>query len=225
MEWLVVLLAGGAASYAGLRLRALRLDRRERAEELAGVIRLAEEDVTVLGEQLSALGTELDGQRLDARTSEDYQQALDAYERAKWTAPRLQAPDEISALLDTVADGRYAMACVRARVAGEEPPERRTPCFFDPQHGPAVTDVTWRLARRGTRAYPACRQCAARAADGQKPELRTVRIGSRVVPYWEAGSAYLPYTKGYLADTPAAVRDAKAWAEAAETYRDGGHGL
>lgn len=197
MEWLLLLVAGGGAgSYAVVKLRERRDDRRRRAEELEAVRVLAEEDVTVFGEQLQGLGTELDGHDLGPGAERDYQQALDIYERAKWTAPRLSSPEEISNLVDTLANGRYAMACVRARVAGREIPELRVPCFFNPQHGPSFTDVMWTSARRGTRMLPACRQCAARVERREKPEVRTVRIGTRTMPYWEAGEAYLPYTQG-----------------------------
>jgi hypothetical protein len=200
MEWLLLLtLVAGGGAYGARRLAALRSDRRERAEELEAVRHLADEDVTEYGEQLQHLGDDLGERELDVETRRDYQHALDAYEKAKWAAPRLADIDEISALTDLLADGRYAVACVRARVAGEQLPERRVPCFFNPQHGPSYADVMWTTARHGTRRVPGCQQCAARLASREKPDVRTVTIGSRRVPYWEAGSAYLPYTRGYFA--------------------------
>ena len=78
-------------------------------------------------------------------------------------------------------------------------PELRVPCFFNPQHGPSVVDVMWTQPGRGTRRVPACSQDAARVANHEAPEVRKVRIGSRMVPYWEAGAAYLPYGQGYFA--------------------------
>ncbi len=30
--------------------------------------------------------------------------------------------------------------------------------------------------------------------------MRKVKIGSRTVPYWAAGNAYLPYSQGYFAN-------------------------
>ena len=214
MEWvLVVLAAGGGGSYAVWRLKTLRSTRRERAEQLEVVRRLAEEDVTEYGEQLQHLGDDLGGQELDVETRRDYQHALDAYEKAKWVAPRLGDVEEISSLTDLLADGRYDMACVRARVAGEQLPERRVPCFFNPRHGPSYGDVLWTTGRLGTRRVPACQQCAARLASREKPEVRTVTIGSRRVPYWEAGSAYLPYTRGYFpAELAGAAAVAWLWA-------------
>lgn len=203
MEWLLLALtAGGAVAFAGRRLTARRADRREQAEVLDQMRRLAGEDVTVFGEQLQRLDRTVAGSPLDASAQQDYQTALDAYERGKWDAPRMEHPDEISRLVDTLATGRFAMACVRARVAGEPLPELRVPCFFNPQHGPSARDVMWTTARRGTRRVPACTRCATQLAAREKPEVRTVKIHSGVVPYWEAGASLAPYSRGYFpADT------------------------
>lgn len=198
MEWLLLVLAGGGGVVVARRLTALRAFRREHAEELDDVRRLADEDVTLFGEQLQRLDSEVGGHRLDPACRLDYQRALDAYESAQREVPRLRDPDEVSKITDTLASGRYALACVQARVAGREVPAPRVPCFFNPQHGPSVTDVVWTRPGRGTRTVPACAQDAARVAARERPELRTVRIGSRSVPYWEAGAAYLPYSRGYF---------------------------
>ena len=156
MEWVLVALAalGGGGSYAAWRVRGLRDERRRRAEELDGVRRLAEEDVTIFGEQLTRLGQDLADRELDQETRDDYQAALDAYERATFSAPRLGSTDELSSVIDTLATGRYSMACVRARVAGREVPELRVPCFFNPQHGPSTRDVMYTVPRRGTKKLP-----------------------------------------------------------------------
>jgi hypothetical protein len=175
--------------------------RRTQAEELEGVRRLADEDVTYLGEQLQRLDAEVAGHQLDEATRIDYQKALDAYEHAQRAVPRITSADEISKITDTLSSGRYALACVQARVAGRPVPELRVPCFFNPQHGPSVRDVYFTPAGQGTRTVPACAQDAARVANHEDPEVRKVRIGSRTVPYWAAGNAYLPYTEGYFASS------------------------
>jgi len=199
VEWLLLILAGGGgAAFAARSLAARRATRRELQEELEGVQRLADEDVVLFGEQLQRLDDEVGGRALDTAARLDYQRALDAYESAQREVPRLRDPDEVSKVTDALATGRYALACVQARVAGREVPELRVPCFFNPQHGPSVTDVIWTRPRRGTRTVPACAQDAARVSAHEEPDLRTVRIGSRTVPYWEAGAAYLPYSRGYF---------------------------
>jgi hypothetical protein len=200
MEWVLLLLAGGGAgTYAGWRVREARAERRLRATELEQARQVAEEDVTVFGEQLQRLGADVGDRGLDRPTRDAYQHALDAYERAKWDAPRLRHPDQISALVDTLGSGRYAMACVRAAVEGRRPPEHRVPCFFNPQHGPSVRDVEWTPPGRGTRMFPACQRCAAQVDARERPEIRMVRIGDRRVPFWEAGSVSMPYSHGYFA--------------------------
>jgi hypothetical protein len=198
MEWLLAIVLVGGGGFAAKRWRDHLDRRRTQAADLEGVRRLAEEDVTVLGEQLQRLGREVEGHELDEATRLDYQTALDAYETAKDAVPRIRRADEISTIVDTLSSGRYAMACVQAGVAGTARPEQRSPCFFNPQHGPSVTEVLWTPPGRGTRLVPACVQDAARVAEHESPEVRTVRVGSRRVPYWEAGAAYLPYTVGYF---------------------------
>lgn len=161
--------------------------------------RVADEDTTLLGEQLSALGRETDGLALDAQTSRDYQGALDAYEAAKRAVPRLTRAAEFSAVVDTLSTGRYLMACVRANVDGQRRPELRTPCFFNPQHGPSVRDVRYTIpGGHGTRTVPACAQDAARVESGERPEIREVRVGQTVASYGEAGEAVVPYGKGWF---------------------------
>lgn len=229
MEWLLLLLAGGTGGAVVVRRAvAARDGRRERRDELDGVRRLADEDVTIFGEQLQVLDAELTGRTLDEAARRDYQCALDAYEAAQRSVPRLRDADEVSTVVDTLATGRYALACVRARVAGDPMPELRVPCFFNPQHGPSVTDVVWTRPGRGTRTVPACAQDAARLAAREQPDLRLVRIGSRRVPYWEAGAAYLPYGKGYFPLATSGAASSVAWAfapfDTGGGHSGGGHG-
>ena len=135
---LAMALGGGAGAYGAQRIRAARVDRRERAVELEGVRRLADEDVTVFGEQLQRLGDEVASRELDQETRDDYQGALDAYERAKWDAPG-SGRSRRSATWSTPSPraATHSRASGRA-VAGGPVPELRVPCFFNPQHGPSA---------------------------------------------------------------------------------------
>ncbi len=198
MEWLILLVAGGGAALAGRRLRGHRRAQRAHAAELDQVKRFADEDVTLLGEQLQRLDAQVVGRPLDDAARVDYQRALDAYESAQRAVAAITDVEEISKISDTLSSGRYAMVCVQARVAGAPVPEYRVPCFFNPQHGPSVQDVMWTPPGRGTRTVPACAQDAARVAAHEKPDVRYVQVGTRRVPYWEAGQAYAPYGRGYF---------------------------
>ena len=56
MEWLLLaLVAGGGGGWGARKWRERKALRRTQAEELEGVRRLAEEDITLLGEQLRRL--------------------------------------------------------------------------------------------------------------------------------------------------------------------------
>jgi len=174
--------------------------RRQDLRELQHVRLMAEEDAIVFGEELTRFG---DAHELDADARHDYQTALDAYESAKRLVDKLKTVESISAVIDTLTAGRYALACARARVDGLPLPERRTPCFFNPQHGPATGDVVWTPRSGPTRKVPACAQDAARVKAGEDPPVRMVRYGEQQVPAWEAGAPTEPYRIGFFTSSSA----------------------
>lgn len=175
-----------------------RLEAERQRSELEPVKKLVFEDVTVLGEELQGLDRDLAGQQLDPGGHADYQRALDAYEAAKTAADAMTSPDDIRHVTEIVEDGRYAIACVRARAAGDPLPTRRPPCFFDPRHGLSVTDVVWAPPGGAPRDVPACALDAERVSAGADPDSRMVLVGSQRVPYYQGGAAYQPYATGYF---------------------------
>ena len=199
MEWLVVLILLGlvaAAVVASRRGKERAIE--QRRAELEPVQKLAFEDVTALGTDLQDLDGELAGVELDAGARADYQRALDAYEAAKTASDRLDRPDDVRHVTEIIEDGRYAIACVRARVAGDPLPTRRPPCFFDPRHGLSVEDVEWTPPGGVTRDVPACALDAERVHAGAEPDTRQVMVGAERMPYYEGGRAYAPYAAGYF---------------------------
>jgi hypothetical protein len=64
--------------------------------------------------------------------------------------------------------------------------------------------------------------CASRIQQREKPEIRTVEVGGRKVPYWEAGNAYLPYSQGYFPGQGSAVA-AVTWAFDTHAIENFGH--
>ena len=194
-----MVLAGGALVGAGRQFLMRRSARKVDAEELAQIERLAGEDVTEFGEELTRLGKRVRVEDLDPHGRLDYQRALAAYEAAQQAVDKLRSADGVSTITDTLATGRYAIVCVVARSTGQPVPERRVPCFFNPQHGPSTKDVVWNQPKHGTRKIAVCAQDAARLLAGEDPEVRMVVIGNRRVPYWEAGKAIQPYSSGYFA--------------------------
>ncbi|MEL4358664.1 MULTISPECIES: hypothetical protein [unclassified Luteococcus] len=159
--------------------------------------RAADEDVTKFGEELQRLDSEVAGHPLDQAMRQDYERALDAYENAKSSLAAVTTPDEVKHVTEILEDGRYAIACVNARVAGEPLPQKRPPCFFNPAHGPSSQNVTWTPPGGTQRDIPACAADAERVLAGADPYIRTVQVGAQRVPYWQGGPAYAPWAQGY----------------------------
>ena len=114
---LVLGVLGAVVVVQSRRSKERELTRRE--DELAPVRKLAFEDITAFGVDLQELDLEMSGHELDAGANADYQRALDAYESAKLAGDSITKPEDIRHITEIVEDGRYAVACVRARVEGE----------------------------------------------------------------------------------------------------------
>lgn len=199
MEWVVIVLivAAVVVFVSSQRRRTQALEAR-RTDDLTAVRKVADEDVTRFGEELQRLDDDLLTVTLDEPTRQDYQRALDSYESAKESVARVTRPDEVRHVTQALEDGRYAVACVRARVVGDPLPARRPPCFFNPSHGPSTTDIEWAPAGGAPRQVPVCAADADRVAQGAQPDVRTVPYGVGRVPYWQGGPAYSPWASGYF---------------------------
>ncbi|MCW2858630.1 MAG: hypothetical protein JWP48_338 [Actinoallomurus sp.] len=190
---LVLLVAGGV----GAIIFVSRRRKQRKARELAELKESVYEDVTRLGEDISALNLNVMDPDLDSTARDDYQKAMDSYDRAKAAADGAQRPEDMRNVTTALEDGRYFMTTVRARVDGRPVPERRAPCFFNPQHGPSVQDVSWAPPGGAPRSVPACAADAQRVLSGQDPDTRLVSVGGSRRPYWDAGPSYAPYAGGY----------------------------
>jgi hypothetical protein len=204
MGELLVLLIVVAVVLGGVGLyRRTAVNQRQAAEQaaletqLSTSRRAADEDVTKFGEELQRLDSDVAGHALDEAMQQDYQRALDAYEDSKTSLAAVTKPDEIRHVTEILEDGRYAVACVKARIAGAPLPAKRPPCFFNPAHGPSSRDVEWAPPGGAPRTIPACPADAERVLAGADPYIRTVQVGAQRVPYWEGGPAYAPWAQGY----------------------------
>ena len=90
------------------------------------------------------------------------------------------------------------MLWAREVLAGRTPPERRSPCFFDPRHGPSSRDVSWAPRGGTTRDVPACEADAQRVERGEQPSTRYVERDGHRVPFYEAGPAFAPFYSGFF---------------------------
>ncbi|WP_207946979.1 hypothetical protein [Actinomadura sp. 7K507] len=191
----VLILVVAVASSA---LLVSRKRQRVRAEQqMADLKSGVEEDVTLLGEDIAHLDLNVMDKDLDPDTRGDYERAMNSYDSAKKATERASAPHEMEEVTTSLEDGRYYMTATRARLAGEPVPERRAPCFFNPQHGPSVKDVTWAPPGGVARSVPACEADAEAVLHGTDPDIRMVPSGGVRRPYWDAGPAYGPYAGGY----------------------------
>ncbi|MBT2380945.1 hypothetical protein J7E90_27470 [Streptomyces sp. ISL-111] len=190
--------AGGAGAYAISR----RNKRRKAEEERAALDKLrvvVDEDITAYGETLERLDFHPAEPGADDTMRGDYERALDSYESAKTKMAKAEHPSDVRGVTQSLEDGRYSLAVLEARRTRAAIPARRPPCFFDPRHGPSVTDVLWTPSGGASREVPVCGADEIRLTRGEDPMSRTVDVGDgNRRPYWEAGPAYGPWAGGYF---------------------------
>ncbi|MEU1007314.1 hypothetical protein [Streptomyces sp. NPDC005890] len=193
----VVLVAAGAGGYALVH----RTRRRREQEQRAALERLrvvVDEDITAFGEELDRLDFHPSEPGADDAMRADYERALDAYETAKQRMGAAYRPEDVRTVTEALEDGRFSLAQLAARREHRPLPERRPPCFFDPRHGPSVSDATWTPPGGAARQVPVCAADATRLADGRDPVIREVDTDYGRRPYWDAGPAYGPWAGGYF---------------------------
>jgi hypothetical protein len=194
---LPVLLVVGGGIFVVTRMRRRR-EQQEAAAQLEEVRQVALDDLVALGEDLRALDLDVEMPAADPDAKKDYVHALECYERASGHLDRARRPVDLQPVASALEEGRYAMACAKARLEGREPPERRPPCFFDPRHGPSAREVEWAPPGGRSRKVPACAADAQRVEQGEEPVAREIDVGGRSTPYWNAPPYYGPWAGGYL---------------------------
>ena len=193
---LLLLIGLGAFLFFTLRRRhRQQLEDRRQFEE---VREAAVDDLVALGNDLRALEIDVEMPDANPAAKGDYVRALESYEKASAALDRARTPDDLSPVSATLDEGRYALACARARLEHRALPERRAPCFFDPRHGPSVRDVQWAPPGGAPRDVPACAPDAERVESGEEPLSREVMVGGRMTPYWNAPYYYGPWAGGYF---------------------------
>jgi hypothetical protein len=183
--------AGAVALLTGRRRKRAR-----EAVEFEEAKRNARDDLVALGDDIRALDVDVELPGADAQAKADYDHAVARYIAAEELWERARRPAELAPVGEALEEGRWAMASAKARFAGETPPERRPPCFFDPRHGPSTRDVMWSPPYGGERPVPACEADAQRVERGDDPQAREILRAGQRVPYWQAGPAYAPFAGG-----------------------------
>ncbi|QNS03583.1 hypothetical protein [Streptomyces xanthii] len=154
---------GMAGAFSGLFRRRGRTA--PHGDELARV----EAEITAFGEALAGHPFRPDHQAHGSRLLADHQRALDAYERAKRDFAGDRTLRDAADVLRALDEGRHALACVDAAVAGRPRPHRLPLCFFDPRHGPSAQEVRWAPAGGAARTVAVCAADAVRLAEGRAP--------------------------------------------------------
>jgi hypothetical protein len=172
--------------------------REQRKREHQAVKDCLNEDVSALDEDLWRLGRDLADAEYDGDARRDYERAVAINDAVRRSVDQLRSVILADAMTEALAEARYAMACARSRLAGEPIPERRPPCFFNPRHGPSVTDVRWPATPDDPLEVPACAADAARIDAAEEPDGLKVWTGSDRLPYWAATVAFYAYAAGYF---------------------------
>ncbi|MEU8118241.1 hypothetical protein AB0C21_05980 [Spirillospora sp. NPDC049024] len=142
-----------------------RIFRRRREDELAVI----DAEITALGEALAGHPFVPERHAADAGLLADYSRALDAYEQAKRAFVGDRDLADAADVLIALDEGRHALACVDARLAGRPTPPRRPLCFFDPRHGSSADRVSWTPEGGATRIIDVCAADAVRIREGMAP--------------------------------------------------------
>ena len=236
VPWLLIVILGGVGFLA---FRSFGRGRRRRAEEqaaFADVRRTAEEDIASIAGDITDLDDDVEAAGAPPEAKAAYMRALDHYQRADADVRRAATIADLRRVAETAADGRYEMAAARAVLEGRPAPERRPPCFFDPRHGPSVTDAMYAPPGGEPRPVPVCQADAVRLEHGEEPDPRSEVIGGRTVPYWAApGAGYYGgafggfgpgllggFLLGSLFDAPGAF--GAGWGDGGGGWGDGGGG-
>ena len=180
--------------------------------------KLLDEDITVLGEQLAQLQVETMGTAPGWAMSADYEKAVGCHTQATFMRGSAKTAEDVATIDAVLNDGRFHLACVLARRDGTDLPTPGASCFFNPQHGPGVTDVAWALPGGNQQQIQVCRLDANHLAAGEPPDVRMVRIGDRYVPWYAAGGSITTITdhstheeyRGRTAQSDLDVNEAKA---------------
>lgn len=193
----VVLFVIFAAVVAFVIFAIVRSSRKAKAQ-LADVRRAVDQDVTEFGERLARF--DITDPDFDEEARAELQQAFEDYDKAKRSADLMRNVKQAENVTSALEDGRYSLACVKARIDGLPAPERRAPCFVDPRHGPSVADVLWTppgLEGAAERDVPMCAACQVAVQDGYSPQAREVEADGLTRPYWQAGRHFGGYAMGY----------------------------
>jgi hypothetical protein len=117
--WMVVRVANGQS--IGQSRKPVDAAELERAKDAAT------QDVDRFHDEVQELDYKVQLAGAQPALVQDWQRALDSYDTAKRALDAAERPEDLQQVTTALENGRYAVACVRARRAGKPLPERRPP--------------------------------------------------------------------------------------------------
>lgn len=129
---------------------------------------------------------------------EDWSAARAALTRADDALTAASSSALLEQVTATIEEGRAHLARAHAVVLAEDPAVG-PPCFFNPNHGPGDTTVSWTTVEGDRVRVPCCGADAARIQSGADPYWRTIAVGDLRLPWWQSGSHGGCWARGWFA--------------------------
>ncbi len=140
-----------------------------------------EAEITAFGEALDVHSFSPGQSGATDEMRDELARALDAYDQAKRDVASDRMRADTLDVLRTLDEGRHALACLDALIAGRPLPDHMPLCFFDARHGRAARKVSWAPPEGAARSIAVCAADAARLAKNPSPSTpRQPGPGSRV---------------------------------------------
>ena len=114
-----------------------------------------------------------------------WQQADTLYRAGRAALREAETVEDVLTLQDSLVRAFFHLSRSDALAAGEDPPSRSDPCFFNPQHGPAVAEVAWAPHGSPPVSTAVCRDDATRIESGLAPRFRQISLGGATVAFHE----------------------------------------
>ena len=165
--------------------------------EFAEVHSEAMHDLALLSNDVLALDGVMADATSDPLARADYRAAVGNFQLASQALDQADTVTDLQQVSEAIDEAQYSMLRVHARLDGKPLPDRRPACFFDPSHGPSLSEVAWEMPGGAVRKVPACGACAVAVLQRAAPGYREVTSGGQRVPHWEAGDHHGPYRRGF----------------------------
>ncbi|MET1059359.1 MAG: hypothetical protein ABWX84_07165, partial [Nocardioides sp.] len=164
-------LAALAALLLGVRWLRRRRTTRQQDGEIADLLRgPLNEEVIELSGRVSTLPPAEAGTEVATHTLA----VLDLVEQARQRLDAMQTAADAQAVTTRLSDARWRLVVIDALRAGQPAPEQTAPCFFDPRHGPSVTEHPFVPEGGDQRKVPVCAGCRDELAADRRPRIRTI---------------------------------------------------